>query len=40
VAPAQPPMFDSRALVVTEKGLIFDDNPNWGNKVGLYYPDF
>ncbi|MEE2731394.1 MAG: hypothetical protein VYA55_11270 [Pseudomonadota bacterium] len=38
VIPAQPPMFDSSALVVTEKGIIFNHNPAFGNKVGLFYP--
>lgn len=40
VVQAQPPMFDSNALVVTEKGIIFNGNPRLGNKVGLYYPEF
>lgn len=40
VAPARQPMFDDSALVVTEKGIIFDDHVNLGNKVGLYFPEF
>lgn len=38
VVPAQPPMFNPNALLVTEKGIIFNNNPKLGNKVGLYLP--
>ena len=34
------PMFDDEALIVTEKGIIFNGNPAWGNKVGVFYPSF
>lgn len=40
VVKARPPMFDEEALIVTEKGIIFNSSPRYGNKVGLFYPDF
>ncbi|PCJ41664.1 MAG: hypothetical protein COA99_08735 [Moraxellaceae bacterium] len=40
VRPTQPPMFNQNALLVTEKGISFNGNVKYGNKLGLFYPDF
>ncbi|MCG8315119.1 MAG: hypothetical protein MI976_18070 [Pseudomonadales bacterium] len=40
VQQGRAPMFSEEALIVTEKGIIFNDNPAYGNKVGLIYPTF
>ncbi len=31
-------MFDPESLLVTEKGILFNENELIGNKLGLYYP--
>ncbi|MCO7226049.1 hypothetical protein [Pleionea sp. CnH1-48] len=36
----QPPMFNSRQLVVTEKGILFEDNSQIGNRVSTATFDF
>ncbi|PCJ32106.1 MAG: hypothetical protein COA99_16670 [Moraxellaceae bacterium] len=40
VQPAQAPMFNQGALLVTEKGILYNSNKKYGNKLGLFYPDF
>ena len=40
VQQGRPPMFSEETLIVTEKGIIFNSNPAFGNKVGLIYPEF
>ena len=40
MAVGQAPMFDPYTLLVTEKGIIGNSDPRYGNKLGLFIPEF
>lgn len=40
VMPTQGPMFEEGAFLITEKGIIFNNNPAFGNRLGWYDPGF
>ncbi|MVF13030.1 hypothetical protein FT643_12875 [Ketobacter sp. MCCC 1A13808] len=40
IAQTQGPLFEPDAFLVTEKGVIGDFNSSYGNKLGIFYPQF